>query len=151
WGPNAMLTASGMTVPSTAVAGDVVFTGSGTPTPFGVPALRAQEATVVSVQNGATANLNNVTLNLGGPIGFLPASKMALCAGGCGETGDPGTNTGGNFVLNNVVINVSSANSDGIWVSRLRTTQQTMTGGSITTTGDSSQAVHADLSGAPTL
>jgi outer membrane autotransporter protein len=155
WGPNATLTAMGMTVPSTTVPGDVVFTGSGTPTNFAggegaVAGLRAQEATVVTVQNGATADLTNVTLDLVGPAGFLPASKIALCAGGCGETGDPGTNTGGNFDLNNVVINVSSDNSAGMWVSRLGT-MQAMVGGSITTTGANSTGVHADLSGAPTL
>src|ERR1700733_14032210 len=150
WGSGATLTALGTT------PNDLMFVGNGIPINFAgqpgaIPGQAAQEATVVTVQNGATANLTNLTLLLGGPDSTLPAasSKMALCLGGCGESGDPGSNTGGNATLNNVVIDATSGTSAGIWVSRLGT--MTMEGGSVTTTGANSQAVHADLSGAPTL
>jgi hypothetical protein len=145
-GPNAMLTASGGT-----------WTGSGTPTNFAsaippinvFPGLAPQEATVVTVQNGATADLSDMTLNLTGPDGFLPASKMALCVGGCGETGDLGRNIGGTAMLSNVAINVTSNNSAGIWVSRV--SNVTVTDGSINGAGNNGQGVHADANGSMTL
>ena len=72
---------------------------------------------------------------------------MALRAGGCGETGNPDTNTGGNAALNNVVTSVTPDNDAGIWVSRVGT----MTGRSITAAGANSQGVHADATGTPAL
>ena len=148
-GPNAMLTANGGT-----------WTGSGTPTNFQPPAvpgdapnifpgLGAQEATVVTVQNGASADLSNMTLDLFGPDGFLPASKMALCVGGCGVTGDLGRNVGGTATLDDVAITVTSGNSAGIWVSRISNVN--VTDGSITVEGNNGQGVHADSSGSLTL
>src|SRR5262249_18880142 len=129
-GPNAMMTAAGASFPS-----DLMFVGEGMAFPGNLPSSTNQEATVITVQNGATANLTNATLTFDGPPGFQPASEMALCVGGCGLSGAVGDSitpggVGGNASLNNVDIIDNATQSAGIWVSRTGT--MTMTGGSIT-------------------
>jgi hypothetical protein len=150
-GPNATLNVVG------ASPGAVMITGAGQAIPGGsISAGTNQEATAVTVQQGATANITNATLNLNSPPGFQQASEMALCVGGCGLSGSfgppPNGGNGGNATLNNVVINDTTNTSAGIWASRTGTTL-TMTGGSINLLpgSDNSQAVHADINARPVL
>jgi hypothetical protein len=151
------LVGSGATLNATGASGpgDLMFTGSGTATPARPGVGGSQEATAVTVQNGATANITNATLNLNSPPGFQQAAEMALCVGGCGLSGSvgppPNGGNGGNATLNNVVINSTTNTSAGIWASR--TGKLTMTGGSINLLpgSDNSQGVHADINAMPVL
>ena len=151
-GPAATLTATG----STGSPGDLVFSGTGRAFPNNLPNSTNQEATAITVQNGAMATLTNATLNFNGPPAFQQAAESVLCVGACGLTGSYGSSTtpggiGGTAILNNVVINDSANTSAGLWVSR--TGEMMMTGGSINLGPGAvnGQGVHADINGRPIL
>ena len=155
FGPNSTLTVTG---PNVTLAADGNVGG--------------QEATVVTVQAEATATLTNIRLQLGGNPGMtagegqrLPVpDKMALCVGGCGLTGGgtgaqiSGFNVGANATLENVVIDVTSDTSAGIWVSRNPGPAQvvpanflTVNDSTITMHGPNSLGIQSDINGQPVL